>query len=140
MWTGQKRVQMEKSHVDQVADLHENVDTSEGVCDGNELSQAAVDEPIFSPRKSLHDMNSEMLQSEENPEPIENKEKVTRTMSINEGDCEMMDIESDKSSKENSEDSAVEITHSHEVGNDDKMPKAGKYRKHRKTFGSTGKT
>ena len=93
----------------------------ETVCDGKEQSLCAYDEPVFSTRKSPHELNSEMLPSEHYEDSGQSNEKVTRTVSINEGDCEMMDIESDESKKGNSEDSAVEMTQSNEVDNNNDL-------------------
>ena len=83
-----------------------------GSCDDAYKLQKVEDEPVFSPRKSC----AQLLPSGSD-KSRETAEKITRTISVNEGDCEMVDIESEGSYTEtDGSNAAVEITQLNKTG------------------------
>ena len=83
-----------------------------GSCDDAYKLQKVEDEPVFSPRKSC----AELLPCGSD-KSRGTAEKITRTVSINEGDCEMVDIESEGSYTEtDGSNAAVEITQLNKTG------------------------
>ena len=83
-----------------------------GSCDDAYRLQKVEDEPVFSPRKSC----AELLPSGSD-KSRRTAEKITRTISVNEGDCEMVDFESEWSYTEtDGSNAAVEITQLNKTG------------------------